>query len=147
MVSDRYANAISEVLYYLNGICKEDIDKIPKRLIKLFENNKSKDYVCNFDYNKPLKELDLLDETRGRISMICLNYWCQTKEEKQKVLEKLNQNERKYQEGLRRRYNPDSIFKKKDIEDNINYKVPTVENKESLLRRFIKFIKNFLKIK
>ena len=71
----------------------------------------------------------------------------QTKEEKQKVLEKLNQNERKYQEGLRRRYNPDSIFKKKDIEDNINYKVPTVENKESLLRRFIKFIKNFLKIK
>ena len=143
MVSDRYANAISEVLYYLNGICKEDIDKIPKRLIKLFENNKSKDYVCNFDYNKPLKELDLLYET----SMICLNYWCQTKEEKQKVLEKLNQNERKYQEGLRRRYNPDSIFKKKDIEDNINYKVPTVENKESLLRRFIKFIKNFLKIK
>ena len=147
MVSDRYANAISEVLYYLNGICKEDIDKIPKRLIKLFENNKSKDYVCNFDYNEPLKELDLLDETRGIISMICLNYWCQTKEEKQKVLEKLNQNERKYQEGLRRRYNPDSIFKKKDIEDNINYKVPTVENKESLLRRFIKFIKNFLKIK
>ena len=147
MVCDRYANAISEVLYYLNGICKEDIDKIPKRLIKLFENNKSKDYVCNFDYNKPLKELDLLDETRGIISMICLNYWCQTKEEKQKVLEKLNQNERKYQEGLRRRYNPDSIFKKKDIEDNINYKVPTVENKESLLRRFIKFIKNFLKIK
>ena len=147
MVSDRYANAISEVLYYLNGICKEDIDKIPKRLIKLFENNKSKDYVCNLDYTKPLKELDLLDETRGIISMICLNYWCQTKEEKQKVLEKLNQNERKYQEGLRRRYNPDSIFKKKDIEDNINYKVPTVENKESLLRRFIKFIKNFLKIK
>lgn len=64
MVTERYANAYAEVLHYLNGINKESLEKIPKKLINMFEQSKNPNYVCNFDYNRPLKELKLLEETR-----------------------------------------------------------------------------------
>ena len=116
MENVRYANAMTEVLEYLKGIRQEDIDKIPKKLLLFFKENSSKDYICNFDYNKPLKEQQLLDETRGLISMLCLNYWCVTEQQKDTYIRKLNENERKYQEELRKRYNPDEIFLKRNTE-------------------------------
>ena len=84
MISVQNANAIAEVVYYLKGIRQEDIDKIPKKLLEYLNNNASKEYECNFDFNKPLNELELLEETRGIIGMICYNYWCETEEQKAK---------------------------------------------------------------
>ena len=84
MENIRYANAMTEVLEYLKGIRQEDIDKIPKKLILFFKENASTNYICNIDYNRPLKEQQLLDETRGLISMLCLNYWCETEEQKKR---------------------------------------------------------------
>ena len=93
MVSIRYANAMKEVLQYLKGIRKEDVDKIPKKFMNFLEENASKEYECQFDFAKPLKELDLLDETKGIITIICYKCWCETEEQKQNFLEKLNENE------------------------------------------------------
>lgn len=45
--------------------------------------------------------------------MICLNYWCDTPEKKQIFLKVIKENEIKYQEKLRQKYNPNDIFKKK----------------------------------
>ena len=59
MVNERYAIAMAETLHYLKGINSNDVNKIPKKLMKLLEDNASKTYVCNFDYTKPLKELKL----------------------------------------------------------------------------------------
>ena len=111
MVNVRDANAMAEVLYYLKGIKQKDIDKIPEKFIEYLNENASKEYKCNFDYNKPLKDLNLLDETRGIIGMICYNYWCITEIQKKQYLEKLNENEKIYQEMIRKKYNPDNIFK------------------------------------
>lgn len=43
--------------------------------------------------------------------MITLNYWCKTKEQKDFFMNKLNDNERIYQEKLSKEYNIDDIFK------------------------------------
>ena len=72
----KYAIAMAEVLHYLKGIRQEDIDKIPQKLIEYFKQNSLESYVCKFDYKKPLKELELQEETKGLIAMICFNYWC-----------------------------------------------------------------------
>ena len=64
MTNERYANAYAEVLHYLKGISKENVSKIPNKLIENFENKKNPDYICNFDFNKSLKELNLLEETK-----------------------------------------------------------------------------------
>lgn len=86
MVDDiKYATAMTEVLYYLKGIRQEDVDKIPKKLIKYLKENALKNYECKFDYTKPLTELNLQEETKGLIAMICLNYWCETEEQKKKL--------------------------------------------------------------
>lgn len=111
MVNERYQNAYAEVVYYLKGIKQSDITKIPRDLISHFENFKNPNYICDFDYTKPLKELKLLEETKGLIGMICLNYWCDSTEKKQQLLNIMRDNELKHQEKLKQLYDSNSIFK------------------------------------
>ena len=144
MVSVRNANAMAEVIYYLKGIKQEDIDKIPKKFIQYLNENASKEYKCDFDYNKPLKEINLLDETRGIIGMICYNYWCVTEKQKEQYLKRLSQNEQQYQKILNEKYNPDNIFGKKKLNFIENTTNPTeiTEYKESIFKKFINKIKS-----
>lgn len=144
MVSIRNANAMAEVIYYLKGIKQEDIDKIPKKFIQYLNENASKEYKCDFDYNKPLKELNLLDETRGIIGMICYNYWCVTEKQKEQYVKRLSQNEQQYQKNLNEKYNPDNIFGKKKLDFIENTTNPTeiTEYKESIFKKFINKIKS-----
>ena len=146
MVSVKDANAMAEVIYYLKGIRQEDVDKIPKKFIQFLNENASKEYICNFDYKKPLKELNILDETRGIIGMICYNYWWVTEQQKELYLKRLSQNEQQYQEILHEKYNPDNLFKnckQESVEErqHIANEVAMVEYKESVFKRFINKIK------
>lgn len=122
MVNQKYSIAIAETLFYLKGINQKDIEKIPKNFIKFLNENASSNYICDFDYTKPLNELNLTKEAKGLISMICLNYWCETEEQKTHFKNKLDENEIKYQEELKKKYNPDTMFKKVDITKDINFK-------------------------
>ena len=145
MVSVKNANAMAEVIYYLKGIKQEDINKIPKKLLKYLNDNASKEYKCDFDYNKPLKDLNLLHETRGIIGMICYNYWCIDEIQKKQYIDKLNINELQYQEFLHEKYNPDNLFKNKN-EKNIEEPVKNtemIEYREPLFKKIILKIKNF----
>ena len=144
MVSVRNANAMAEVIYYLKGIKQEDIDKIPRKFIQYLNENASKEYKCDFDYNKPLKELNLLDETRGIIGMICYNYWCVTEKQKEQYLKRLSQNEEQYQKILNEKYNPDNIFGKKKLDfiENTTNTTEITEYKESIFKKFINKIKS-----
>lgn len=144
MVSVRNANAMAEVIYYLKGIKQEDIDKIPRKFIQYLNENASKEYKCDFDYNKPLKELNLLDETRGIIGMICYNYWCVTEKQKEQYLKRLSQNEQQYQKILDEKYNPDNIFenKKLDFIENTTNSTEITEYKESIFKKLINKIKS-----
>ena len=117
-----------ETLQYLKGINQEDLNKIPSKFIKFLNDNCSKNYECDFDYNKPLKELNISEEARGIIAMICLNYWCITDEQKEKFKSHLTKNELKFQEEVRRKYNPDNLFKNK-VERNVMDTVK-IEQKE-----------------
>lgn len=127
MVNERYGIAMAETLHYLKGISQDDINKIPDNFITFLKNNASQNYECKFDYTRPLKELNLKNETRGLIAMICLNYWCETEEQKDAFREHLNKNEKQYQEELRKKYNTDDLFKNKKA------KVETVENAVAML--------------
>lgn len=143
MVNERYSIAISETLHYLKGINQEYINKIPNKFMIFLKENASNNYFCDFDYTKPLKELDLTNEAKGLIAMICLNYWCETEEQKIKFRNHLNVNEQAYQEELKRKYNVDDIFKKKDISNNeeITYesinKLPIKVKPENIFKRLL----------
>lgn len=149
MVNERYSIAISETLHYLKGINQDDINKIPNKFMLFLKENASNSYSCNFDYNKPLKELNVTKEAKGLIAMICLNYWCETEEQKIKFRNHLNINEQAYQKELKRKYNIDDIFEKKEIRnneeiisENIN-KLPAEVKKENIFTKLLNCLKEF----
>ena len=112
--------------------------------MNFIKENASKNYKCSFDYNKPLKELDLLDETRGLIGMICYNYWCETAEQKSEYLNKLNENEKNYQQMLREKYNPDNLFKNKKQENEEIQETQMIVQEEKWYKKLFNIIKRFL---
>lgn len=145
MLSIKEQNAIAEVVYYLKGIKQEDIEKIPKKIIDYLNENASKEYKCTFDYNQPLKDLNLLDETRGIIGLICYKYWCVTEEQKKCYLKKLTENEIIYQETLEKKYNADILFENRKQKEECIQK--NEENSNIVMYKETVFQKIIMKIR
>ena len=82
--------------------------------------------------------------------MICLNYWCETEEQKVAFRNHLNANEQAYQEELKRKYNANNVFKNINIDnnedirsENIN-KLPVELKNENIFKRLLKSLKKYL---
>jgi len=151
-IKNEQRESYTEVLTILNYMETEYQEKIPKKLIDFFERNSAKDYKFDIDLAIPLKEQKLKAKTLSLLAMLNLNYWCKSDEEKQELIKHYSENEKRYQEELREKYNPDNILKKRnqenEIEENIiQNEVALVEYKESIFKRFINKIKSFFNIK
>lgn len=84
--------------------------KIPNKLIELLQEKADElGRNVNLDYTKSYKEQSISEETRGILALIYRDYWC-SKEERERFNRLIEENEQKYQEELRERYNPDKIF-------------------------------------
>ena len=108
MLNQRYAEASVEVLDILEHMDPNDLVKVSNKFIDFLKENASREYMCNLDYSKKLNEMNLKEETRGLLALMYENYWC-PEEEKQDLQKKFYENEQKYQEELRQKYNPDNI--------------------------------------
>lgn len=125
MVNVKYANAMREVLEYLKGINDEDVAKISAKFMDFLNENASKEFVCEFDYNKPLAELKISQEAKAIIGVIYYNFWCETEQQRRDFLALLDDNEKVYQEELHEKYNAESIF---DVPPKIDSDKETLEN-------------------
>ena len=139
-------DAYVEVLGILDLLDEEQKNRIPKKLKEFFENNKNQDYQVNIDSNIPLEEQNLLQETVDILAMLKLNYWCTIEKEKEGLLNLLNENEKKYQEELRKKYNPNNLFKDKESKRVIytNEELSIVKYKESIFKRIKDWLKRIL---
>lgn len=104
--------AYVEVLEILKHMDKKYVDKIPAELIDFFNKNASKEYEFSLDKTIPFEEQVLKDDTINILAMINYNYWCEDEEHKKYLLNKYNENELKYQEELKKKYNTDNLFKR-----------------------------------
>lgn len=142
-----YSNSlyqVSEILKYISPNLKA---RIPKKFVTYFENNKSKDYDWAIDKSLSLEKQDLLTPTKEILTLLYRDYLCNDIE-KIKIQKTLSENEIKYQEELRAKYNPDNIFK--DRQKSIEVTNQEAENitsmityKESFLSKIISKIKLF----
>lgn len=139
-------DAYVEVLGILDLLDEEQKNRILKKLKEFFENNKNQDYQVNIDSNIPLEEQNLLQETVDILAMLKLNYWCTNEKEKEGLLNLLNENEKKYQEELRKKYNPNNLFKDKESKRVIytNEELSIVKYKESIFTRIKDWLKRIL---
>jgi len=141
--------AYAEVDAILDMLETEAVEKIPLKVREFFKNEKDKNYIPKIseDFSE-IENMELMRETICLLTILDINYWCETEEEKQFVLNKLKENDRIKEEELRERYNPDNIFKRKDKEnENINTEnVALIEYKESnLIKRLLKKLINIFR--
>ncbi len=117
MVSQEYSEAIAETLDILEHTDKNDVNKISKKFMDFLRENTSKTYKVNLDYSKRIQDMNLKEKTIGILSVINKKYWCD--DEERKIFElKLKENEKKYQNKLRMKYNPNNVFKNKNTNPN-----------------------------
>ena len=149
--------AYSEVDEFLGLVTEEEKNQIPKKLRDFFKEEKDINYHKNIDPNIPIKEQNLKEETLAIIALLMIQYWYKDENKKQKLLEVLDENERKYQEELREKYNPENIFKNKNDNNTFDEAVPEdeeisvgmqiVEYKEPIFKRIVNKILEFLHIR
>ena len=144
MENIEYSNSlyqINEIIKYMAPNLKA---RIPKRILSYIKTNKSKEFDWQIDKTLPLEKQDLLQTTKEILTVLYKDYMCNDVE-RIKLEEKLNDNERKYQEELRQKYNPDNIFKDKtkEVVDKItvNEKTSVVTYKESFFSKIINKIR------
>jgi len=142
-----------EVFMILSYLDNELLNKIPNKFLKFLTDqaaDSNHDFYIN--PNKDLNEQDISEESKDLLALIYYSYIAN--ENQQKELSKIwNENEIKYQEELRQKYNLDNIFNKKTnstlkVENIPLEKALTKSQKGSLfnsLRNFVKNIFNFNK--
>lgn len=144
MENIEYSNSlyqINEILKYVTPNLKA---RIPKKVISYIENNKAKDFNWKIDKTMPLEKQNLLSTTKELLTVLYRDYMCDDIEKK-KLNEILNENEIKYQNYMREKYNPDNIFKNR--QKTVEYTEKTKENAEIVAYKESFFSKIISKIK
>lgn len=138
--------AYSEVDAILDMLETEAVEKIPLKVREFFKREKDKNYIPKIsDDFSELDNMDLMRETICLLTILDINYWCETEEEKQLILNKLKDNDRIKEEELRERYNPNNIFKSKN---NTQEFVAIVEYKKpDFIRKILDKIKSMFRRK
>lgn len=154
MVNERESyNQTLEILKYMD---KKYVEKIPKKLINYFNENKVSNYNFSINPEISLKEQNLSEKTLNILAMLNLNYWCTDEEHKKGLIKKYTDNQIKYEEESKQKYNIDDIFANKlknenkieQIKPNIlesSNNLPQVPEKNKWYKSIINFIKRLFK--
>ncbi len=155
MVTKEFAEASAEINEIFKYLPKEEVEKIPSKLREFFKEVSSKDYVTNINPNMPLDKQQIKEKTKDIIALIYRNYWC-SEEERKELDQKLIENDKKFEEELREKYNPDNIFKnnvtttKKEESEIKEEKIEqslVSQQTEKWYQRFLDMVKRWFKKK
>ena len=143
---ENYYNALVEVDTILDYMVEEDYKKVPEEVIRAIKENKSEDYVFNYDEELELQDQILLEETKEILFNFFRDYWS-TQEQKEKILEW--QRESRAQNEMRKinNYKYTEIFSSNDKENNeqLCVQLQEVKDKENIFRKIINWLKNIIK--
>ena len=136
---------LSEMYCLLKYFPKTYIEKIPPKILELISHFSDSKYYIDIDAEKALDEQKISEETKNMLIVFKYNYWS-SEGEKQKIYDKLDENEMQYQQELSEKYNYDNIFKNKSTQVNITEKnVAMIEYKEPIFRSIINKMKNLFR--
>ena len=96
--------AFKEVNEIISIMGKEYKEKVPKQLIELLEREEYKGYITKIKKNLPFEKQAISRTALILLNYINRNYW---------LKQSYRENEERYQQILREKYNPNEIFKKR----------------------------------
>lgn len=108
-----YSNVACELLEIFKYFDKELKEKIPEKLKESLERISNKEHKFRIDKTKELKEQELLPQTKDILSVIYLKYCC-TLEERESILQEMEENQRLKELEKYEKYNPNDIFKNRE---------------------------------
>ena len=141
VISINTRQAYSEVDEFLDIISAENREKVPKYLREFFNKEKDETYIKRIIPSIPIKKQNLKEETLAIIAWLNLEYWCQDKDEKKRLKEVYENNEKKYNELVQVEFSPNEVFKQKE---HIIANIPIVKKKESKIKRAIVKLKSII---
>lgn len=150
-MNNNYSKAYTEVLEIIKYFPEEEYSKIPKEKIDFYKKNMDKNYNFKINPEIDLSNQDISAEANAIIINLFTDYFA-TENQKLKIKEILDSNQKKSDQLKREKYKPDNIFENKQPklteiplkEDNNNTSL--VEYKESFFTKFKKFIFRLLHI-
>ena len=113
-ISINTRNAYAEVDNFIECLDLYHKNKVPDDIREYFKKEKNKNYNKMIDINQPIKNQNLMDETLAIIAMLNLKYWCDDEEEKKRLMTIYSENEKKYQNELKEKYDIEIIFKERN---------------------------------
>lgn len=138
--------AYAEVDAILELLEDEYVNRIPAQVRDFFKKEKNKEYILNIRSDIGLDGQKIKAETISLLTLLQINYLCDSEEERKEILKELQENDRLKEEGLREKYNPDNIFKNRNNKLEKEENVAMVEYKEpSFIRRILDRIKILFK--
>ena len=140
----------SEVYSVLNLLDENDLKRIPEDILFFIKANMSED-VDYMDKNQSLDEIKITRDAEDMLMLLTYHYLCDDTE-KVEVNKIMEENEKKHQEELKEKYNPDNVFNnvKSSEEQSNSYTIETSEiivTKESFISKIINKLKGFFKKK
>lgn len=136
----------SEVYSALNMLGNDYIKKLPSSLFDMIKSERLDTYNPTYDGTIALDQQNIKRESISMIALFHLNYWCENAEEKEKLCRLFQENENKYQEELREKYNPDNLFKSKEVKEEKEESTELIEYKEnSLFKKIINKLMSLFK--
>lgn len=143
MVNNIYARAYTQVLEILKYFPEEEYKKIPLEKINFYKSNMDKDYQFTINPEIDLANQNISKEANAIIVSLYRDYFA-TEEQKVKIKEILDLNQKKAEIEKRKNYNPDDIFKNNG-QLNKNSEIPDmntqlVKYEEPFFIRLKKFI-------
>ena len=98
----------------------EEKNKIPENIISLIDERKER-YIKSDKYIS-IEDINLTDETKKYLGYIFLNYLA-NEDEKTEYRNIISENENRYQNNLKEKYNTDNLFSKKESKSAENHKI------------------------
>ena len=149
-MENNYKKAYKEIIEILKYVPKENVDKIPKEMLEMFEDEQDKEYTFKVDTTKAFEEQELLEETKAIFSNIFRDYWANDYQKK-KIIEKENADRVKWEEEKYIKYNPkdlfisrQKVFNNQNTIDKVDVNLPVIK-KENLFKKLINKIFKFIK--
>ena len=131
--------AYAEIDSFIELLPRAEKEKIPSKLKQYFKDEKDKETTKKLSMDIPIEKQNLQEETWNLIAMIYLKYLCEDEEEKKELEQIYDENEKKYREEMKEKYNPERIFKEREKQQVIQ-NLPIKVQKESIIQKIIKFI-------
>ena len=149
MINNTYAKAYTEVLEILKYFPEEEYKKIPIEKINFYKSNMDKEYKFTINPEIDLANQNISKEANVIIVSLYRDYYA-TEEQKVKINEILDLNQKKEELEKRKKYHPDNIFKNKQQvnkdTENLNATTQLVKYKENFFVKFKNFIFKLLHI-